>query len=155
MTLWPDERVQAQLKLEVQKNEEALPSAIDEILARDDFTLEELLDDEGVLQECRNQNQKLIEFLSAPENVKQMLDYATKLPISFRGNRNQFKFMDVASKILTTDNHGIMQVKHPLCLLLLLPPPSSPLSHVERNRERNSCHLLILKPKKGSRPYTR
>jgi len=86
------------------------PSAIDGILARDDFTLEELLDDEDVLQECRNQNQKLTEFLSAPENVKQLLDYVTREPAGAIDDRQRFKFPNVASEILTTDTQGIMQV---------------------------------------------
>lgn len=86
------------------------PSAIDGILARDDFTLEELLDDDDVLQECRNQNQKLTEFLSTPEIVKQLLDYVTKEPAGAIDDRQRFKFPNVASEILTTDTQGIMQV---------------------------------------------
>ena len=64
-----------------------------------------------VLQECRNQNQKLTEFLSAPENVKQLLDYVTREPAGAIDDRQRFKFPNVASEILTTDTQGIMQVR--------------------------------------------
>jgi len=37
-------------------------SAIDALLDRDEFTLEELMDEEELLQECKGQNRKLFDL---------------------------------------------------------------------------------------------
>jgi len=86
------------------------PSAIEGILERDDFTLEELLDDEDVLQECRNQNNKLVAFLSQEESVKKLLAYVTNEPQGSPDDRMRFKYPNVASELLTTDSPGILDV---------------------------------------------
>jgi hypothetical protein len=59
---------------------------------------------------CRNQNQKLTEFLSAPNNVKELLDYVTQEPAGEVDDRLRFKYPNVASEILTTGAVGIMEV---------------------------------------------
>jgi len=86
------------------------PSAIEGILEKDDFTLEELLDDEDVLQECRNQNNKLVTFLSQEESVKKLLAYVTNEPEGSPDDRLRFKYPNVASELLTTDSPGILDV---------------------------------------------
>lgn len=50
-------------------------TAIDTLLERKDFTLEELLDEEDVLQELRGMNEKLLAYLSRPETLRKLLDY--------------------------------------------------------------------------------
>ena len=77
---------------------------------RQDFTLEELLDDEDVLQECRNQNNKLVAFLSQEESVKKLLAYVTNEPQGSPDDRMRFKYPNVASELLTTDSPGILDV---------------------------------------------
>lgn len=77
---------------------------------RQDFTLEELLDDEDVLQECRNQNNKLVTFLSQEESVKKLLAYVTNEPEGSPDDRLRFKYPNVASELLTTDSPGILDV---------------------------------------------
>jgi len=86
------------------------PSAIDGILDRDDFTLEELLEDEDILQECRNQNQKLVDFLSKPDVVKTMLELVTTDPPGPIEDLQRFKLPNVASEVLTTDIQGVSDV---------------------------------------------
>jgi cell shape-determining protein MreC len=42
--------------------------------------LEQLLSDEETIAECKQQNQRLIEFLGKKENLKQLIKYATRIP---------------------------------------------------------------------------
>lgn len=41
------------------------------------MTLEEVLNDPDILQECKTNNQKLIEFLQQPGMIPRLLDYAS------------------------------------------------------------------------------
>lgn len=42
--------------------------------------LENLLAEEETIQECKQQNQKLIEFLSKKENLTRLIKFATRMP---------------------------------------------------------------------------
>mmetsp|Transcript_18759 Transcript_18759/g.47700 ORF Transcript_18759/g.47700 Transcript_18759/m.47700 type:complete len:633 (-) Transcript_18759:269-2167(-) len=50
-------------------------SPINQILESGDFTIESLLNENGVLAETKQQNKRLVEFLAAPENITKMIDY--------------------------------------------------------------------------------
>lgn len=58
-------------------------STIDTILDKPDFTLEELLDEGDLIQELKQHNAKLIEFLREDKILKRLLDYvvAPKLEV--------------------------------------------------------------------------
>ena len=43
------------------------------LLDNDSFTLEELLEEEELLQECKAQNDKLISFLTQPETMVKLI----------------------------------------------------------------------------------
>ncbi len=50
--------------------------------------LEQLLSDEETIAECKQQNQRLIDFLGKKENLKQLIKYATRRPED-ENNKNQ------------------------------------------------------------------
>ena len=50
-------------------------SHIDTLLEREDVTLKELMDEEDVLQECKAQNRKLIEFLLKAECLEDLVSF--------------------------------------------------------------------------------
>ena len=50
-------------------------SPIDSLLDKSSVTLEEILDQEQVLQETKGKNEKLLNFISKPEIIKQLLNY--------------------------------------------------------------------------------
>ncbi|PIA14100.1 SAPS-domain-containing protein [Coemansia reversa NRRL 1564] len=50
-------------------------SNIDKLLEKEDLTLEEVLNDPDLLQEIREQNPKVISYLSMPQNLRQMVEY--------------------------------------------------------------------------------
>lgn len=85
------------------------PSAIDSILTRESFTLTEILDEEDVLQECRNQNKGLNEYLSKDEVVRELLNLISTVPEGAPDDRMRFKYANVASEVLTSDTQTIIE----------------------------------------------
>ena len=62
-------------------------SPIDSILDRESYTLEELLDEDELIQECKSLNSRLTTFLKRKETVQQLVSQSfsfccTKLPSS-------------------------------------------------------------------------
>lgn len=55
-------------------------SHIDTLLERDEVTLKELMDEEDILQECKAQNRKLVEFLLKSECLEDLVTYITEEP---------------------------------------------------------------------------
>lgn len=56
-------------------------SAIEDLIAKgDNCTIEELLDENDLLDDCKNQSQNLIKFLSDRRRVKQLIDIITIMP---------------------------------------------------------------------------
>lgn len=53
-------------------------SPIPEILEKEGFTLEELLDEEGLIQETKSANGKLLEYLSQSEQISSLLTYVVQ-----------------------------------------------------------------------------
>ena len=52
-------------------------STLDSILDKPDVTVEELLDESDLIQELKQQNSKLVEFLRDEPILKKLLDYVT------------------------------------------------------------------------------
>uniref|UniRef100_H2ZK15 Uncharacterized protein n=1 Tax=Ciona savignyi TaxID=51511 RepID=H2ZK15_CIOSA len=58
----------------------ATTSNIDTLLEKEDITLQELMDDDDVLQECKGQNTKLVDFLSKVEVMEELVSYIITEP---------------------------------------------------------------------------
>lgn len=82
-------------------------SKIDTILMRPDFTLEEVLSEEDVLQECKADNRKLVDYISSNEVMEHLLDYVTKEPPAGVDEKIRFKFPSIASEVLSSDSNTI------------------------------------------------
>eukprot|EP01099_Mayorella_cantabrigiensis_P000428 TRINITY_DN1195_c0_g1_i2.p1 TRINITY_DN1195_c0_g1~~TRINITY_DN1195_c0_g1_i2.p1 ORF type:complete len:379 (-),score=79.26 TRINITY_DN1195_c0_g1_i2:468-1604(-) len=78
-------------------------SPIDTILERDQFTLEELLDEEEILQECKAQNKKLLDFLIKPEVLHALVSYLITPPQDESDSKRRFKYPFVSCEILCSD----------------------------------------------------
>lgn len=48
-------------------------SPVDTILDKEDYTIEELLDEDELIQECKSLNARLIGFLKQRENVEKLV----------------------------------------------------------------------------------
>ncbi|KAK8965757.1 hypothetical protein KSP40_PGU010449 [Platanthera guangdongensis] len=78
-------------------------SPVDTILDKDNCTLEELLDEDEILQECKAMNGRLLNFLRERTRVEQLLRYIIE-PSPDEAEKNcTFKFPFVACEIFTCE----------------------------------------------------
>lgn len=109
-------------------------SAIDTLIESGDFTLEQLLDEEEILQETKSQNKKLLDFLTEPETLKKLLAYITQESREEDDAKRKFKYPFLACEILASEVWAIcdaMYQDHSLLDLLYgyfeKDPPLNPL----------------------------
>ncbi|KAB2007099.1 hypothetical protein ES319_D10G004300v1 [Gossypium barbadense] len=78
-------------------------STIDAILDKDNFTLEELLDEDEIIQECKSLNGKLINFLREKAQVEQLIQYIVVEPPENADKKQIYKFPSIACEIFTCE----------------------------------------------------
>ncbi|KAH0922445.1 hypothetical protein HID58_022463, partial [Brassica napus] len=67
-------------------------SPVESILDKEDFTLEELLDEEDIIQECRALNSRLINFLRERAQVEQLLRFIVEESPEDADSKRAFKY---------------------------------------------------------------
>ncbi|KAL8204731.1 hypothetical protein R6Q57_010354 [Mikania cordata] len=78
-------------------------SPVESILDKEHFTLEELLDEEDIIQECKASNSRLIKFLRDKVQVEQLLRYIIEEPQEDADSKRIFKFPFIACEIFTCE----------------------------------------------------
>ncbi|XP_070545251.1 serine/threonine-protein phosphatase 6 regulatory subunit 3-like isoform X8 [Ptychodera flava] len=78
-------------------------SHIESLLDKEDVTLGELLDEDDVLQECKAQNRKLIDFLTKPEIMEEMVNLVIQEPSEEINEKLRYKHPNQACELLTAD----------------------------------------------------
>ncbi|BAT87676.1 hypothetical protein LR48_Vigan09g182900 [Vigna angularis] len=78
-------------------------SPVETILDRDNFTLDELLDEDEIIQECKALNSRLINFLSAKPQVEQLIRYIIEEAPEDAEKKRSFKFPFIACEIFTCE----------------------------------------------------
>ncbi|XP_067830637.1 serine/threonine-protein phosphatase 6 regulatory subunit 3-like isoform X2 [Heptranchias perlo] len=78
-------------------------SHIDTLLEREDVTLFELMDEEDVLQECKANNRKLVEFLTRPHNMEALVTCITLEPSDDVDEKVRYKYPNISCEVLTAD----------------------------------------------------
>ncbi len=82
-------------------------STLETLLDKPNVTLEDVLDEDDLLQECKSQNQKLINFLRQPRIVKRLLEHVVgTATVGGTGGKEweekvKFKYPYVASEVLS------------------------------------------------------
>ncbi|XP_012257302.2 serine/threonine-protein phosphatase 6 regulatory subunit 3 isoform X2 [Athalia rosae] len=76
---------------------------IDALLNKENVTLHELMDEEDILQECKSQNKKLVEYLTRPEVMKELVMLITQEPSPEVEERWRYKYPNIACELLTCD----------------------------------------------------
>lgn len=85
------------------------PSAsIEELLNKDECSLEELLDDEDLIQECKNMNNKLINFFTR-ERIRRLIKLITVMPEVDEHKRGH-KYPYVASEIFNCEIYQVLDM---------------------------------------------
>uniref|UniRef100_UPI00358FA564 serine/threonine-protein phosphatase 6 regulatory subunit 3-like isoform X4 n=1 Tax=Myxine glutinosa TaxID=7769 RepID=UPI00358FA564 len=78
-------------------------SHIDALLEKDGVTLAELMDEDDVLQECKAQNRKLVDFLVQPQAMEELVQLITLEPANSLEEKTRYKYPNVACELLTAD----------------------------------------------------
>ncbi|KAI3742873.1 hypothetical protein L1987_60571 [Smallanthus sonchifolius] len=78
-------------------------SPVDAILDKRSFTLEELLDEDEIIQECRAVNSRLVNFLRERTQVEQLVRYIVEEAPEDAVKQRAFKFPFIACEIFTCE----------------------------------------------------
>ncbi|KAL1201932.1 hypothetical protein V5N11_014890 [Cardamine amara subsp. amara] len=84
-------------------------SPVETILDKDNFTLEELLDEEEIIQECKALNSRLINFLRDKAQVEQLLRYIVEEPPQDADSKRAFKYPFISCEIFTCEIDVILK----------------------------------------------
>ncbi|XP_068652841.1 uncharacterized protein [Aristolochia californica] len=85
-------------------------SPVESILDKENFTLEELLDEEEIIQECKGLNSRLINFLRDAAHVEQLLRYIVEEPPEDAESKRIFKFPFIACEIFSCEIDVILKI---------------------------------------------
>ncbi|KAL7131155.1 hypothetical protein ABFS83_13G179300 [Erythranthe nasuta] len=78
-------------------------SPVETILDKENFTLDELLDEDEIIQECKALNGRLINFLRERDNIKQLIQYIMEEAPEDAERQRTFKFPFIACEIFTCE----------------------------------------------------
>jgi len=78
-------------------------SKIDSLLEKEDITLRELMEEDDILQECKSQNKKLVEFLTKKETMEDLMNLIVKEPVDDEDEKVRYKYPNIACELLTSD----------------------------------------------------
>ncbi|KAK9128076.1 hypothetical protein Syun_016873 [Stephania yunnanensis] len=84
-------------------------SSVESILDKENFSLEELLDEEEIIQECKALNSRLINFLRDRAQVEQLLHYIVEEAPEEAESKRTFKFPFIACEIFTCEIDVILK----------------------------------------------
>ncbi|KAJ0021531.1 hypothetical protein Pint_32158 [Pistacia integerrima] len=82
---------------------------VESVLDKENFTLEELLDEEEIIQECKALNSRLINFLRDRAQVEQLLRYIVEEAPEDAESKRAFKFPFIACEIFTCEIDVILK----------------------------------------------
>jgi len=78
-------------------------SHLDTLLDKQGVTLQEILEQEDIIQECKNQNKKLVEYLTKQDILSELLDLILQEPSPDLEEKLRFKLPNIASEVITCD----------------------------------------------------
>ncbi|KAM8972119.1 serine/threonine-protein phosphatase 6 regulatory subunit 2 isoform 2-T2 [Pelodytes ibericus] len=78
-------------------------SHVDKLLDKEDVSLQELMEEDDLLQECKAQNRRLLDFLCQPQCMEQLVQLITQKPPIDMEERVRFKYPNIACELLTCD----------------------------------------------------
>ncbi|NWU97660.1 PP6R2 phosphatase, partial [Upupa epops] len=78
-------------------------SHVDKLLDKEDVTLHELMDEDDILQECKAQNRKLLDFLCQQHCMEELVNLITHEPPMDMDEKIRFKYPNTACELLTSD----------------------------------------------------
>ena len=82
-------------------------SVLNELVDKEDTTLDRVLAEDDVIQECKTKNEKLLEFLSRTENMMQLINHIIYEPVNEPNEKIKFYKAYVSSELLSSDASNI------------------------------------------------
>ncbi|KAL4434788.1 hypothetical protein ABPG77_005315 [Micractinium sp. CCAP 211/92] len=82
-------------------------SPVDSILDKESYTLEELLDEDELIQECKSLNARLTAYLKQKETVDKLVRYLVEPPPEGADPKRSFKYPFTACEIFCCEVEGI------------------------------------------------
>ncbi|OAX34190.1 SAPS-domain-containing protein [Rhizopogon vinicolor AM-OR11-026] len=83
-------------------------SSIDSLLDKEDVSLEAILDEDDLLQECKSQNTRLIDYFQRVDVLKRLLGYVTG-EIEGEEESRRFKYPYIATEVLCSEIWSIVE----------------------------------------------
>ena len=78
-------------------------SLLNELVTKEDTTLDRVLEESDIIQECKTKNEKLLEFLSRSEHMHQLVDYIILEPSEDEDEKTRFYRAYVCCELLSSD----------------------------------------------------
>ncbi|XP_075455366.1 serine/threonine-protein phosphatase 6 regulatory subunit 2 [Ascaphus truei] len=78
-------------------------SHVDKLLDKEDVSLQELMEEDDLLQECKAQNRRLLGFLCQPQCMELLVQLITQNPPADMEEKVRFKYPNIACELLTCD----------------------------------------------------
>jgi len=78
-------------------------SPIDGLLEKTDTTLERLMDEPDLIQECKSQNRKLIDFCIQKGTLEKIVDYVVECPPQDADDKRKIKYPQLCTDILCAE----------------------------------------------------
>ncbi|CAG2054647.1 unnamed protein product, partial [Timema podura] len=76
---------------------------IETLLNKDDVTLQELMEEDDIIQECKVQNKKLIDYLIRADVMEELVMLTTLEPPEDVEERLRYKYPNIACELMTCD----------------------------------------------------
>ncbi|EEB18845.1 conserved hypothetical protein [Pediculus humanus corporis] len=73
------------------------------LLSKENVTLQEIMDDDGVLEECRTQNKRLIEYLIQSDVLEKLVKLTIEEPSGNEDDAIKYKYSNIACELLTCE----------------------------------------------------
>ncbi|XP_039617467.1 serine/threonine-protein phosphatase 6 regulatory subunit 2a isoform X3 [Polypterus senegalus] len=78
-------------------------SQIEKLLDKEDVTLQDLMDEDDILQECKALNRQLLLFLCQDHCMEELINLITQEPPADMEEKIRFKYSNIACELLTSD----------------------------------------------------
>ncbi|GLV33771.1 fiery mountain [Carabus blaptoides fortunei] len=85
------------------KHNNASSPHFEAVLQKEGVTLQELMEEDDIIQECKTQNKKLVDFLCQRNVLEELVTLITEEPSDEYDERSRFKYPNIACELLTCD----------------------------------------------------
>uniref|UniRef100_A0A7S0WRG6 Uncharacterized protein n=1 Tax=Chlamydomonas leiostraca TaxID=1034604 RepID=A0A7S0WRG6_9CHLO len=83
------------------------PSPIEQLLDKEEFTLEELLDEDDLIQECKSLNGRLVAFLRERSTVEQLVRYLVEPALDADDPKRTYKYPFTACEVFCCEVEAV------------------------------------------------